>query len=312
MKRALVLSGGGAKGSFQLGALEFLMEKRSMRFDIVAGVSVGALNGTMIAMDRLDRLQHIWSTIDRRQVMTGSLDWRAGIRMLFGAKSIYSNKPLWELIQREVDPAQIKIPLLIGVVCLRTGEYLDIKPTHSSFRQMVLASTTIPIVWNPVQVSSVLRDMVDGGVRNVCPLGSVIDHDPDEIVIINCSKPNAKPPVKEFGNALDIGQRTIDILTDEIFAGDLSEFLRINDLVRQAAYKNVELIKPDGRVYKYFKSITIEPAEPLGETLDFSRKTLERRRQHGFEMAAKVCGGIESRQEITGPPPKVGDEAGAS
>jgi NTE family protein len=290
MKRALVLSGGGAKGAFQIGALEYLIEKMGMSFDIIAGVSVGALNGTLIAMNRLDRLKEIWRTIDRDRVMTGKFDWLAGVRMLFGAKSIYSNKPLWELIQREVDPSQIKIPLLIGVVSLRTGKYLDINPIHSGFKQLVLASTTIPIVWTPIQVSQELRDMVDGGVRNVCPLGSVIDQDPTEIVIINCSKAGDKPEVQQFKNALDIGQRTVDILTDEIFLGDMKEFLRINRLVLQAKDKHIELLKENGKPYIFFKNTLIEPSEPMGDTLDFSRAALDRRRQHGWDMAARACG----------------------
>jgi predicted acylesterase/phospholipase RssA len=220
--------------------------------------------------------------------MSGKFGWNTAIKMLFGAKSIYSNKPLQQMIEREVDPTKVKIPLLIGVVSLRSGEYLDITPIHSGFKQLVLASTTIPIVWKPVQVSQDLRNMVDGGVRNVCPLGSVIDQDPDEIVLIHCSRAGDTPEVQQFRNALDIGQRTVDILSDEIFRGDLDEFLRINRLVLQAREKHVDLLKENGKPYVYFKNIQIEPSEPMGDTLDFSRQALDRRYQHGWDMASRA------------------------
>jgi NTE family protein len=70
-KYALVLSGGGFKGAFQVGALNHLAENWSlinpnsdkMHFDLVAGISVGSLNGGMIAMDKLEELNQIWRQV---------------------------------------------------------------------------------------------------------------------------------------------------------------------------------------------------------------------------------------------------------
>ena len=45
-RRALVLSGGGAKGSFQIGVMEELILNRGLDFEILCGVSVGALNAS--------------------------------------------------------------------------------------------------------------------------------------------------------------------------------------------------------------------------------------------------------------------------
>jgi NTE family protein len=54
MPTAIALSGGGAQGDFQVGALEFLYEQgirpdRGIRPDIIAGTSVGAINATKLA-----------------------------------------------------------------------------------------------------------------------------------------------------------------------------------------------------------------------------------------------------------------------
>ena len=46
----LVLEGGGAKGSFQIGAWRALREA-GIKLKGVSGVSVGALNGALICMD---------------------------------------------------------------------------------------------------------------------------------------------------------------------------------------------------------------------------------------------------------------------
>jgi len=75
-KVALVLSGGGFKGAFQLGALKYLKENwgkfdtgtDNMKFDIVAGVSVGSLNGLLIALDKFDELETLWDNVAKNGV----------------------------------------------------------------------------------------------------------------------------------------------------------------------------------------------------------------------------------------------------
>ena len=42
--KALVLGGGGAKGSYEVGVWKAL-NKLNMKFDIVTGVSIGSING---------------------------------------------------------------------------------------------------------------------------------------------------------------------------------------------------------------------------------------------------------------------------
>src|SRR5207247_1059399 len=46
---ALCLSGGGARGSFQMGAIEFLYEVFGYRPDFLATTSVGSVNGIKLA-----------------------------------------------------------------------------------------------------------------------------------------------------------------------------------------------------------------------------------------------------------------------
>lgn len=68
-KLALVLSGGGFKGAFQIGALEYLMYNPIQidgevldidHFHLISGVSVGSLNGAFIATGQLEKLKEIW------------------------------------------------------------------------------------------------------------------------------------------------------------------------------------------------------------------------------------------------------------
>ncbi|HEU5102886.1 MAG TPA: patatin-like phospholipase family protein [Roseiflexaceae bacterium] len=49
MSVAIVMSGGGAKGAFEVGVLKYLIEVKGVRADIVCGASVGALNALKLA-----------------------------------------------------------------------------------------------------------------------------------------------------------------------------------------------------------------------------------------------------------------------
>jgi predicted acylesterase/phospholipase RssA len=94
-RRALGLSGGGAKGSFQIGVLEELILNRGLDFQIFCGTSVGALNASFLAQARFDErpreslnrlkvafrsLRRIWSGTHHRQSQrlprTNVGDWR--------------------------------------------------------------------------------------------------------------------------------------------------------------------------------------------------------------------------------------------
>ena len=58
----LVLEGGGAKGAFQFGCLKALAEN-GIAFDVIAGTSVGSLNGALWSTRQLEWGQNFWETI---------------------------------------------------------------------------------------------------------------------------------------------------------------------------------------------------------------------------------------------------------
>jgi len=55
----LVLEGGGAKGSYEIGACKAL-EEMDIKITAVAGTSVGALNGAMVAQHEIDKAYQLW------------------------------------------------------------------------------------------------------------------------------------------------------------------------------------------------------------------------------------------------------------
>jgi NTE family protein len=364
-KYALVLSGGGFKGAFQLGALEYIMKngithedgsvQMNPQFSIIAGVSVGALNGSFMAMQDMDGLVNLWEGVIKRgpsKIYTSDyveLDEKGAIQIKFDAvlkklipsslfsaalsfifqkkaflksigdnfKSIHSiadNTPLEKTLLANIKRDKFKIPFRMGFTSLVDGEYYA--PSVSDFdsdtelAKAILASAALPIVFPYVDSVSFRKDntmiapqsLTDGGVRDISPLGDVIDYikknDPEgdyHIIIINCysdKERQAESPVFDVGSyAFRV---TNDILTSEVFRNDYANFLLINKLVTDANKRGFELRDDHNIPFIKFKYKLIQPEDPnmpgndMGDTLDSRKETLKFRRAYGAKRTEEV------------------------
>ena len=59
-KKALVISGGGARGAWAVGALRWLVRDKSQVFDLVVGSSTGALMSWAAALGKTDLLRDLY------------------------------------------------------------------------------------------------------------------------------------------------------------------------------------------------------------------------------------------------------------
>ena len=72
MKRAVVLSGGGTKGAYELGVWQALREL-GLDYQIVTGTSIGSINGAMMAAGDYEKCDAMW-----RNMSMGDLGGIAG------------------------------------------------------------------------------------------------------------------------------------------------------------------------------------------------------------------------------------------
>ena len=94
-KIGLVLSGGGAKGAYQVGVVRFLVEA-GMQIQAVSGASIGALNGAIIANaqnlnEASEQLEHLWQLLANESPLklnTSSIIPYLGFAMLMGAERL--------------------------------------------------------------------------------------------------------------------------------------------------------------------------------------------------------------------------------
>ena len=117
-KTALILSGGGARGAYQVGVLKGLSEilkkeKIKNPFQILSGVSAGALNSAKLASEienfqvATEKLVYLWSQMSTEQVFkTDFLSLNKFSLGLFGANklnALLDTSPLKTLIEKNCD-----------------------------------------------------------------------------------------------------------------------------------------------------------------------------------------------------------------
>lgn len=259
MKRALVLAGGGARGSYQVGMLQELVLNKGLDFSIIRGVSVGALNASLLAQapvsggsrelgKRVEALYKLWSGIKGNQDIYSD---RGGFPALVaGADSLYSLEPLRRLINQNVSLKDLRTSgrdFAVGTVSLVSGYYQEWTPEDKDFINKLVASASIPVVFPYVDIKSGKDILVDGGVRNITPLSSAFAAEPDEIYILLTSRliskdtelPDSGVQKNSYAkwtdnwlgtkvSGFDVLKRTLDILTDEVYLDDIRGALHWN------------------------------------------------------------------------------------
>lgn len=269
-EKALVLSGGGVKGIFEVGALEYLLKERRERFRIVCGVSAGALNGVMVAqgLDYFEKLREVWF----RQAETGLeliQDRFTFARKLLSAvfppiayhrlgemDGIQDNTRLFKNIIEFCKDLQENLRntgthLRIGVVSLQTGKYYALNPLDPALTQyipqVVLSSTAVPIAFSPGKFSHEGSEQwIDGGVNQVTPIEDALEvaeaHEIplSEVIAISSAPLETEPDFREFKGLLDIGLRVEHILATEIDKKGFEIFQLHNALVQiHQAFQNL-------------------------------------------------------------------------
>ena len=65
--KAIILSGGGGKGAYQAGCFKAIKEL-NIKYDIVTGTSIGALNGMLLAQNEVRKCLHLWKHISFKKI----------------------------------------------------------------------------------------------------------------------------------------------------------------------------------------------------------------------------------------------------
>ncbi|KAA0918327.1 patatin-like phospholipase family protein [Dietzia sp. ANT_WB102] len=185
-----VLGGGGSLGAAQVGMLEALAEV-PVRADLVAGTSVGALNGAVVASDPVGaahRLSHIWHDLETDMIMPGGL-WARVTTVLRSRTNLYDSPRIGRLVAEEIgeeEIGQLPLPYLAMAVDADTAEPVQL--TDGPLLSAMLASSAIPGVFPVVHRGG--RDLYDGGLAVNTPVLEALAMGAGSLVVLDCNYPD--------------------------------------------------------------------------------------------------------------------------
>lgn len=192
---AFVLSGGGARGALQAGALRALVEA-GYRPDILTGTSIGAANAAFLGVNGTDlagveKLQQIWRKTVDRDLMPSHLWWQM-MRLFLRRPDSTTYKNLCEFAAESGISPDLCFRDLQGVRLYLVSSDLNAgcpvvfgcDPNESVLEGM-LASMTLPPWLPPLEKSG--RYLVDGGLVSNLPIETAVRQGAEEIIALDLS-----------------------------------------------------------------------------------------------------------------------------
>ena len=219
---ALVLAGGAARGAYEVGVIEHVLEHvPNAHFDILCGTSVGALNACGLAAwahegkNAVVRMREVWNELDLaalvRTDVRGVLaalrlrrgDFPAregGILDPTGIEAVVKSSIPFERIQENLDAGHIRA-LTVSTTHVSSGRTVVFVQTPDGklppwsqdptidpravqiTANHALASAAIPILFRSVRIDGEFH--CDGGLRQNVPLSPARRLGADAVLVIN-------------------------------------------------------------------------------------------------------------------------------
>lgn len=194
MKIGYCLSGGGVRGVAHIGVIQALREN-GLEADIISGASAGSIVGALYADGK---------TSGEMLDFVRESSYMKIFRLGLPDKGITPLVFLFQHLQKYIPHDSfdgLKRRLFIAVTHLNTGrtEWLQ----SGSVSQAVMASASIPLVFQPVKINQGLY--VDGGLMNNMP--SEVIRDQCEVLIGVNVMPILEVSNRELGSMMSIGMR---------------------------------------------------------------------------------------------------------
>lgn len=283
--RALVLSGGGSHGAYQVGVLRALAEANVEDYKLICGVSVGALNAGFLAQypvgefeQAVNDLAKFWRGLTTRSIYkTRTL----GMLSALWNPSVFDSRPLQKLVRGMYNAERIEQSgklLRIGAVCWETGEYRSVSEQSHPLVEWILASASYPVFFQPIRIDGL--NWSDGGLRNVTPIADALESGATEADVIVAEN------TERVGTWSGDGKNALPAYFERGFAIVMKE-LAHNDLqVVGLSNEYVKRVPP----YDKCKVRVVEPSVELsGGSLTFEPEDIATNMELGYEDGLRLA-----------------------
>lgn len=206
MKRALVLSGGGARGAFQVGVMKYLKEI-GWEPDLICGTSVGAINAAAFGAGMpIDHMVKLWQTYRRKKMFRLTLPMLiASLKSRKQFSPMSDTRPLQKLLETNIRLESLKTSpcdIFISTLNMRTGQIVYFSKQAITIKHLMAASA-IPGLFGWQYIDNI--PYWDAGLMVNTPITPALKLNAEEIVTVLHS-PVGAFSVKEPGSTLEVAE----------------------------------------------------------------------------------------------------------
>ena len=212
--KAIVLSGGGSKGSYQIGVWRAL-RKLHIKYDIVTGTSVGALNGALMVQNKFHKAIKLWSKINMQLLFgdeatnsTKIKDVLNMYRINFFKNGGMDVKILEDVIDKYIDKDTFynsKIDFGLVAVNLSGKKAVQMKKKDipkDKLTDYLMASASCYPAFQKKDIDG--NKFIDGGIFDNMPINLAIDLGADSIIAVDLCAPGVKARPKKHVDTITI------------------------------------------------------------------------------------------------------------
>lgn len=208
--RAVVLSGGGSKGSYQIGVWKAL-RKLKIKYDIVTGTSVGALNGALMVQNKFHKAYKLWKEINMSTLFGEDVQnpktkkelvkiYRTNFFKNGGMEVV----ELQNLIDKNINKDTFfKSKINYGLVTINLSGKKALQLEKSKIKQeklsdYLIASASCYPAFQAKDIDG--KKYIDGGMFDNLPINLAVKLGADEIIAVDLCAPGVKQRVKDKKN----------------------------------------------------------------------------------------------------------------
>lgn len=199
-KRAVVLSGGGTKGAYEIGVWEALREL-SVDFQIVTGTSIGSINGALMAMGDFEKAGQIWHNMAMGDLMQAP-QRKSALREFFEGfflldrprlhkliEGAVDNSPFYDFVEKNIDEEKVRSSDVdYGLVTVRARDrkpYLLTKDQipKGQMKDYIIASSSVYPVFPMHRIQD--EYYIDGMYYDNLPIELALSMGAEELIVVD-------------------------------------------------------------------------------------------------------------------------------
>jgi len=309
MKKGLIISGGGAMGAYGAGTLAALNND----YDIVAGISTGALMSSLVALKEFKVLRQAYTSVvqddifDRKFLRpktfkkNGELNEMAILYVLmmrfFGRKETLNTLATTNQLRKTIDKffteehfnllKKLQKEVIVGTVNINAYPskiefFSSLTQSFEDFKDWVWCSANAPFVmslhrkpWYDVEDQRwYIGEWTDGGLTELAPFYKVLDSGCDEVdIIMHRERPKTFKQRPFVKDFIHNVERTVDAMRYDIEFKDGDLIKKIDEYAEEKGIKV--------RVFWLPRKIT-------NNSLMFDKRQMLEWYREGFQTAKNV------------------------